>query len=48
MIVEDRGPLGADGTHIFVVHVPMPPAEPMTFELPEDWIEPLHPHAKAR
>lgn len=39
VIVEDRGAIGAQGRHLFLVDIPMDPFEPMSVELPEDEIE---------
>jgi hypothetical protein len=41
VIVEDRGPIGVGGRHLFRVDVPMDPFDPMTVEVPEDEIEAL-------
>jgi hypothetical protein len=43
VIVEDRGPIGAHGRHLFQVDFPMDPLEPMSVELPQDEIEAIPP-----
>lgn len=35
-IIEDHGPIGVQGRHLFQVNVPMDPFEPMAVELAED------------
>ena len=40
VIVEDRGAIGAQGRHLFLVDIPMDPFEPMSVELPEDELQP--------
>jgi hypothetical protein len=37
VIVEDLGPLGGEGRHVYRITISLPPAEPMTFDAPEDF-----------
>lgn len=46
VIVEDRGPIGARGRHLFLIEIPMDPFEPMSVELPEDELEAIPPGAE--
>jgi hypothetical protein len=39
-VIEDRGAIGVGGRRLFRVSIPIPPAEPMLAEFPEDEIEP--------
>lgn len=38
-LIEDRGRLGVGGRRLFVVEIPMEPAEPMIVEMPEEDID---------
>lgn len=40
LILEDRGNVGRGGRRLFTVEIPADPAEPMTFELAADDMEP--------
>jgi hypothetical protein len=40
-VVEGRGPLGGDGTHIYRVRVDREYMDPYGFEMPEDLMEPV-------
>lgn len=42
VILEDRGPIGWKGRHLFMIQIPMDPkdaADPLTFEVPEEEME---------
>lgn len=43
VIVEDQGPLGIQGRHIFQVEIPQDPLDPMSVSLTEDDIEAIDP-----
>ncbi len=40
VVVEDRGPLGANGVHMYRVTISMTATEPMSFDTLEEWIAP--------
>jgi hypothetical protein len=46
-IVEDRGPIGVGGRHLFGVNIFMDPFDPMSVELPEDEMEAAPPESQA-
>lgn len=47
VIVEEFGPIGVQGRHLFRVEIPMDPFDPMTLEMAEDEIEAAGPDEEA-
>lgn len=38
-IIEDRGPVGWRGRHLFLIQIAMGPSDPVSFEVPEEELE---------